>query len=51
METYRNQSAKYGAYLREDVLYALKQLRNLQSDGVITQEEYEKTQAELLRRL
>ena len=51
METYKKQSEKYGAYVQEEVLYALKQLQTLQADGVITKEEYEKTQEELLKRL
>lgn len=51
METYKKQSEKYGAYVKEEVLYALKQLQTLQADGVITKEEYEKTQEELLKRL
>ena len=51
METYKKQSEKYGAYVQEEVLYTLKQLQTLQADGVITKEEYEKTQEELLKRL
>ena len=51
METYKKQSEKYGAYVKEEVLYTLKQLQTLQADGVITKEEYEKTQEELLKRL
>lgn len=51
METYKKQSEKYGAYVKEEVLYVLKQLQTLQADGVITKEEYEKTQEELLKRL
>ena len=48
---WRAESEKYGVYLREDVAVALKKLKGLQQDGLLTSEEYESYKKQLEEKL
>lgn len=51
MAEYRKQAEKYGVRLHGDVSATLRELRGLQKDGLITQEEYEAYKKTLKERL
>jgi prolipoprotein diacylglyceryltransferase len=51
MAEYRKQAEKYGVRLHGDVSATLRELRGLQKDGLITQEEYEEYKKTLKERL
>lgn len=51
MAEYRKQAEKYGVRLHGDVSATLRELRGLQKDGLITQEEYEEYKKTLKGRL
>ena len=51
MAEYRKQAEKYGVRLHGDVSATLRELRGLQQDGLITQEEYEQYKKTLKERL
>lgn len=51
MASYRKEAEKYGVYMRGDVDATVRQLKGLQKDGVITQEEFEQAKTTLYNRL
>ncbi len=51
MANYRKQAEKYGVRLHGDVCATLRDLKGLQEDGLITQEEYEQYKKTLKERL
>lgn len=51
MAEYRKQAEKYGVRLHGDVSATLRELRSLQKDGLITEEEYEQYKKTLKERL
>lgn len=51
MQSYREETAIYGKYVRTDVKWILRRLKSLQKDGVITEMEYTQTEEKLQERI